>query len=311
MKILILRFSSIGDIVLTTPVIRCLKKQLNCEIHYATKKSFVSILEPNPYIDKIIPLEDSFKNFIKPLKDEKYDFIIDLHHNLRTARIKLALGVKSKSFDKLNTAKWKMVKFKKNTLPDIHIVDRYMETVINLGVKNDDEGLDYFLKEEDTYKESLPNSYEVYAIGGQHNTKKMPVKKIIEYCNKLNVPVLLLGGKEDSRAGEEIEKASIHTTNLCGKTSLGNSAWIIKNSKKAHTHDTGMMHIAAAFNKPIVSIWGNTIPAFGMYPYFKENREPEGTKTLEVQGLKCRPCSKIGFETCPKRHFKCMNDITF
>lgn len=311
MKVLILRFSSIGDIVLTTPVIRCVKEQLNCEVHFATKKGFTSLLESNPYLDKIIPLGDSFKDFKNILKKEKYDFIIDLHRNLRTKRVKLALRTKSKSFDKLNYAKWKLVRLKKNHLPDIHIVDRYMETVRGLGVSNDDRGLDYFIPTGQEYKESLPVNYEVYAIGGQHATKQLPLNRMIEYCNKQEASIVLLGGKEDASHGDQIASSCTNAINLCGKTSLGTSAWIIKNSKKVHTHDTGMMHIAAAFNKPIVSIWGNTVPEFGMYPYFKNNEEPEGTKRLEVKGLSCRPCSKIGFNICPKGHFKCMNDIPF
>jgi len=311
LKVLILRFSSIGDIVLTTPVIRCVKKQLNCEVHFATKKSFTSLLESNSYIDKVIPLQNSFSAFIKELKKEKYDFIIDLHSNLRTKRVKLALRTKSSSFDKLNYTKWKLVKLKKNHLPDIHIVDRYLETVQKLGVKNDKEGLDYFIPAGQEYKKDLPINYEVYAIGGQHATKQLPMNRIIEYCKKQEAPIILLGGKEDINIGELIENACPKVTSLCGKTSLGNSASIIKYSKKVHTHDTGMMHIAAAFNKPIVSIWGNTVPEFGMYPYYKDQEEPVGSKILEVKGLSCRPCSKIGFNVCPKGHFKCMNDIQF
>lgn len=311
MKVLILRFSSIGDIVLTTPVIRCVKKQLNCELHFATKKNFAPLLESNPYLDKVISLEDSFGDFKNTLKKEKYDFILDLHRNLRTKRVKLALRTKSSSFDKLNYAKWKLVNLKKNHLPDIHIVDRYIETASKLGVENDHKGLDYYIPKGQEYKQDLPLNYEVFAIGGQHATKQLPLNRIIEYCNKQDAPIILLGGKEDENRGEFIHNACSNVSNLCGKTSLGNSAWIIQHSKKVHTHDTGMMHIAAAFNKPIVSIWGNTVPEFGMYPYFKDLEEPKGTKMLEVKGLSCRPCSKIGYNVCPKGHFKCMNDIEF
>ena len=116
-KFLILRFSSIGDIVLTTPVIRCLKQQYpDAEVHYATKKSYQSLLENNPYVDKVFVLEKSLNYLLKQLKSERYDYIIDLHNNLRTTILKLRLGVKSFSFDKLNFQKWILVKFKKNII---------------------------------------------------------------------------------------------------------------------------------------------------------------------------------------------------
>ena len=136
-KFLLIRFSSIGDVVLTTPVIRCLKKQVNdAEVHFLTKNSFAEIIENNLYIDKKIYFEDDLNAIIKNLKAENYDYIIDLHNNLRTFLIKLWLMKKSFSFNKLNFEKWLMVNSKINRLPNIHIVDRYMETIKSLGVTN-------------------------------------------------------------------------------------------------------------------------------------------------------------------------------
>ena len=129
MKVLIVRFSSIGDIVLTTPVARCIKTQLeNVEDHYATKNQYRSILENNPYIDKIFVLKDNLNELIAELKKENYDVVLDLHNNLRTRILKWKLGIRSHSFNKLNVEKWLMVNFKINKLPDVHIVDRYLET---------------------------------------------------------------------------------------------------------------------------------------------------------------------------------------
>jgi heptosyltransferase-2 len=73
------------------------------------------------------------------------------------------------------------------------------------------------------------------------------------------------------------------------------------------THDTGLMHIAAAFGRPIISLWGNTAPAFGMTPYYGDRPVPYGI--METKGLWCRPCSKIGYEKCPMGHFRCMERI--
>jgi ADP-heptose:LPS heptosyltransferase len=308
LKILIIRFSSIGDIVLTTPVIRCLKQQVDSvKVHYLTKKSFQSLLSSNPYIDKIHTLEDELSETVTELEAEKFDYIIDLHNNLRTRLIKLRLNVKAKSFDKLNLKKFLLVNLKIDILPSKHIVDRYLETVSFLGVKNDGKGLDYFFNHEYDLTSLLPASHQQYislVIGAQHATKRLPVNKLIEICKNLNQQVVLLGGKDDAERGEEIcLNSGDHVYNGCGKFSLDESAFLVGNAEKIITHDTGLMHIASAFDKEIISVWGNTVPEFGMSPYKVTKHS-----TIEVKGLNCRPCSKIGYQKCPLGHFKCMNE---
>ncbi|MFI5164367.1 MAG: glycosyltransferase family 9 protein [Bacteroidia bacterium] len=314
MKILIIRFSSIGDIVLTSPVIRCVKQQMkNAEVHYLTKKSFSGILENNPYVNKLYTIEKNISEISKELKKENYDFVVDLHHNLRSAQVKSLLNKKSKSFHKLNIEKWLMVNLRINKLPNIHIVDRYFETVRSLEVKNDGKGLDYFIPEKDevaltTFPSEFQRGYVGFVIGAKYFTKQLPKEKIISICKKISQPVILLGGKEDFEKGKIIcESVATNIYNACGKYNLNQSASLVKQAKKIITHDTGLMHIAAAFKKEIVSVWGNTIPGFGMYPYYG-NVEVLSLKS-QVQNLNCRPCSKLGFSKCPKKHFKCMNEI--
>jgi len=311
-KILIIRFSSIGDVVLTTPVIRCCKQQVkNAEIHFVTKASFKSTLEHNPYIDKLVTFEKDINEVIPALKKENYDFVIDLHNNLRSTRLKLTLGKKSSTFKKLNVKKWLAVNLKSKTaLPDVHIVQRYLEAATPIGVKDDGNGLDYYISEKDavdiaSIDPSLKNGYVALVVGGSYYTKKIPVNKLIEICNKSKLPIALLGGKEDAEIAEQVVTSCKNAFNLCGKFSLNQSAFIIQHSTFIITSDTGLMHIAAAFNKTIFSLWGNTIPEFGMYPY----KPGEGSEILEVKSLKCRPCSKLGYSKCPKGHFKCMNEI--
>ncbi len=312
MKILILRFSSIGDIVLTTPVIRCMKKRYpDAEIHYATKKAFHTILQHNPYIRKIHLLGDSVSTLLADLKKEKFDYVIDLHNNQRTFYIKARLGVKSFSFNKLNFEKWLLINFKINWLPKVHIVDRYLQTCKILDVANDGLGLDYFLSKEDEINiEQLPlqfqKGYAAWVIGAKHNTKKFPLEKIIHTLHQLQMPVVLLGGPEDvanaNRICAVVEPHNIF--NACGKYSLNQSASLVQQSRAVIANDTGLMHIAAAFKKPLISIWGNTVPEFGMTPYYgRQNIK------LEVKDLPCRPCSKLGYHQCPKKHFKCMHMI--
>ncbi len=313
MKILVVRFSSIGDIVLTTPIIRCIKQQLkDVELHYVTKHNFLSVIDNNIYVDKVFTIKDSLKDVIPQLKKENYDYVIDLHHNIRTLRLKTALGKKSFSFNKLNWEKFLIVHFKKNKLPPIHIVDRYFETLQPLGVKNDGKGLDYFINEKDEIDipSTLPtlfhDDYNALVVGGSYFTKQIPINKLKEICTKSALPLILLGGKEDAAIAEQVYQFHKNKTiNLCGKLNLNQSASIIQQANKVITSDTGLMHIAAAFKKDIISLWGNTIPEFGMGPYLAG----KNSQILEVKGLSCRPCSKLGYKKCPKGHFKCMNDI--
>ncbi len=320
MKILIIRFSSIGDIVLTTPVIRCLKQQLpDAEIHFLTKKSFLPVVEANPYIDKIYSIQKNIEEVLLKMKGEKYRYIIDLHNNLRSRMVRIGLGTRTFSFNKINFQKWLITNFKINRLPHVHIVDRYMRPAEKLGVRNDGKGLDYFIpkKQEVNLKPFFKKyglgevkPYIAFVIGAAHATKRLPVVRIIEVCQKIKGPVVLLGGPEDAGPGEFIaEQAGEHVVSACGKLKLNESASMVRQAGKVISHDTGLMHIAAAFHKEIISVWGNTIPEFGMYPYFG-NGEDRNT-TLEVKSLSCRPCSKIGHDECPKKHFKCMVDIDF
>lgn len=300
--------------MLTTPIIRCIKQQVkNAEVHFITKKQFSSVLENNPYVDKLYSIDKNISEVAKPLKQENYDFVVDLHHNLRSRQVKSLLSKSSGSFKKLNLEKWLMVNLKINRLPDTHIVDRYFGAVHSLGVINDGKGLDYFIPEKDNVGlHILPavfrNGYIGFVIGAKHFTKQLPDEKIISICRKLDQPILLLGGRDDIDKGESIcASVGKNIYNGCGKYNLNQSASLVKQAKKIISHDTGLMHIAAAFQKEIVSVWGNTIPEFGMYPYYG-NAQIKDLKS-QVYDLSCRPCSKLGYSKCPKGHFKCMYKI--
>ncbi len=284
-----------------------------------------TILEANPHIDKVYALESDLQSLMLQVVKEKYDFVLDLHRNLRSRYVKSLLkqvfnsNVKCYTFSKLNINKWLYTTLKWNKMPDISIVDRYFEAVKLLGVKNDHKGLDYYILEESRIqKEDLPLShvlgYVACAIGGQHSTKKMPVEKWREVISKIHLPIVLLGGEEDFAQAEAIASLDpIKIYNACGKFSLHESADIVRKSRFVISHDTGLMHIAAAFHKPIISIWGNTTPDLGMFPYYgfntARNHPDPKSVFIEVEKLSCRPCSKIGYNQCPKMHFDCMNKI--
>tara|TARA_B100000508_G_C11449018_1_gene272964 strand:+ start:608 stop:1609 length:1002 start_codon:yes stop_codon:yes gene_type:complete len=314
-KVLIIRFSSIGDIVLTTPVIRCLKTQMEgtVELHYLTMERYQGLLINNPYIDHIHSIQKSTNEVIEVLKKEHFDYIIDLHKNLRSFRVKKQLKSLSFSFNKLNIEKWLLVNFKIDRMPPIHIVDRYLESCKAFGIENDGLGLDYFFPEDKNYivnlSEEFNAAYVAVVIGANHNTKRLPTNRLIEMVKQINRPIVLLGGSKDAGIAEEVMNSTEQVIyNAVGQTNFDQSAYLLKKASAIISPDTGMMHIAAAFNKIIISLWGNTVPSLGMYPYLKKGKE-SNSKIFEVKDLSCRPCSKIGFDNCPKKHFKCMNQL--
>ena len=312
-KVLIIRFSSIGDIVLTTPIVRCAKAQLkDSKIHFVTKDVFKSVLINNPNIDKLHTFKEDISEIYDELIAENYEVVIDLHKNLRSLRLKRKLKAKNYSFDKLNFKKFLAVNFKQiHKLPNKHIVDRYFETVAPIGVKSDGKGLDYFINEKETVDITtlIPNLHQkefvALVVGGSYYTKKIPQNKLEQICQVIQLPIIILGGKEDKPIGDALLKKFPQLINTCGQFSINQSASIIKQADWVITSDTGLMHIASAYNKKIISIWGNTIPEFGMSPYLPN----PNNMLLEIKNLECRPCSKLGYKSCPKGHFKCMNDI--
>ena len=311
MKILIIRFSSIGDIVLTSPVIRCVKEQLkNAELHFLTKAKFQGLLAANPHISKIHCLNNSLKEVLAELEEEQFDLVIDLHKSLRSRAIVRKLKLQTYSFKKLNIKKWLFTKFKLNKLPNIHLVDRYFEGLKRLKIKYDSKGLDYFIPSTcnlpPDLQEVCKQPYTVWSLGGTYTTKKLPPGKMIELSNKLKARIILIGGKEDTAIAKDLmnKSSSQNLYNYSGDLSIDQSALLIKNAQHIITHDTGMMHIAAAFKKSISVIWGNTHPSLGMYPFGYENGSTVFNHEVD---LKCRPCSKLGYNECPKGHFNCMN----
>lgn len=316
-KILVIRFSSIGDCIWVSPILRCLKTQLDCQVHLATKESYQALFECNPYLDKLHLLgTKNLKELIADLKAENFDYIVDLHNNFRSGRIKWALwGVKSFSYRKLYFQKWLYVTFKINLLPRNHVVDRYFEAAAHLGIKNDGKGLDFFIAERfrlptDFFPASHRQGFVAFVIGASYFTKKLPPEKIIEFCEKITLPVVLVGGKEDQQVAEKIEKHFATTRphfifNLCGKLHISQSADVVARAEYVIGHDTGLTHIAACFQKKIYAIFGGTTPELGLYPY----RSPY--KIIENKHLQCRPCSRLGKKKCPKGHFECMRSLVW
>ena len=312
-KVLILQFASIGDVVLTSPVVRCLKQQLpNAVIHFCTKQAYQPLVAHNPHITERHYLDGSIFTLIRQLRAQQFDVVIDLQNTFVTDLIKAGLGIRSYSVEKQSLRQWLYVRWKVNALSDQHIVDRYLATVQPLGIENDGRGLDYFIPYKDEVElDWLPdthqNDFVAYVIGGQHMTRRLPLLRMIELCLKINYPIVLLGDKQDRKAGDEIVRAigEGQIYNACGHYNLNQSASLLQRARVVFSHDTGLMHIAAALRKKVYSIWGSTTPQFGYYPY----KTPH--VRLETPGLGCRPCSATGLGNCPMNHFKCMNNLPF
>lgn len=315
MKLLIIRLSSIGDIVLTTPVLRALKEQIpDIELHYLTKKANEAVVASNPRLDKVHVYDGkTHQELVDELRAEQFDAVIDLQKNHRSRKVVRNLKIPHFTFPKVNFLKWMCVRLKLNFLPDVHIVERYFEAVHDLSVHKDHKGLEFYIPETEEFDEDdLPMVFEdgfvAVVLAGQHATKRIPASKIVEIGSILHKPIMLMGGKDVAAIGEEVaSELGDRAYNGCGKFSLYQSCSLIKQADCVITGDTGLMHIAAAFQKPIAVLWGNTIPEFGMYPYMPGQRELY--RNFEVCPLACRPCSKLGYKKCPHKHFKCMNNI--
>ncbi len=314
-KFLIIRFSSLSEILLSTPVIRCLKKQLpETELHFLTKIDHASVLENNPFIDKVIALSFSWETMLHQLKRENYDFVIDLQHSRYTSGLKNELGVRSFSYNRLSIQKWIYTNLKWNLVPTDHLVDRFMNTVSSFGIINDQEGLDYYIPEKDKVKlKDIPTAHHAgfigLAIAATYNTRKLPVEKLENLCAGINHPIILIGGEEDIAIGKRIAAIDpIKIYNSCGKFNLNESADLVYKSKFIVTHDSGYLHIAVAFKKPVISVWGNTVPEYGLVPYYGKSKVKN--EIIEIRDLKCRPCNDRGYKKCPKGHFNCMNKIS-
>lgn len=315
MKILIIRFSSIGDIVLASPVFRCLKQQLpGVEVHLLTKYAFRAVTEANPFIDKFHYFKDDLATVIEELKTEDFDHVVDLHKNFRSYRVKISLGKKSSSFHKLSLEKFLLTTFRINRMPGRHITLRSLDALSVLGVFDDGKGLDHFIPATTTIDHHpLPgfthDGYVAMVIGASYATKKLPYDRLVELCRLLQLPIVLVGGPEDSAVAELISATDPKLIfNGCGPYDLHQSSLIVRNAKLVISHDTGMQYIACAFQKPVLAIWGATSPALQVEPFYGTG-QPARYKNFLLEGLYCQPCSNYGTKKCPEGHFDCMKKL--
>jgi len=300
-----------GDVVVCSPVVRCVKLQWGCELHFVVKRQFVDVVRDSPYLDRIHVLDDDQRALHKILQAEKYDLVIDLHKNMRSRRILSALSTAAVTYDKLRWEKWLWINFKINRMPDKHLVDRYFDALAPLGLKNDQHGLDYFLSQKDRDVASqflnlhkITSQYDVIVLGAAHKTKRVPLDLARQIIQSANRQIIIIGGPAEASDGASLQEDSRgKAISACGEMSISQSAALIANCDHVVTGDTGMMHISAAFKKKIVVVWGSTHEDLGMYPYMPFGKMSHYNARVP---LACNPCTKIGNSKCPKGHFKCM-----
>jgi len=308
-KILIVRLSSLGDVLLTTPVLRSIKKSNpKIEIDFIVRSEYEDALKYNPNISKVfsyIKNGDNKKIFDELIK-RNYDLIIDLQNNNRSAGIVQSLSKPVAKFYKPTLKKFLLVHFKINLFGEIiSIPERYANSFNE--IKLDEKGSELFIPEEIKPQTNFDKNTIGFCPGSKHYTKMWPAEYFIELGNKLIADgnkIILLGGKDDKQICDEISSQIIGSINLCSEDNLLQIAADMKNCKLVVCNDSGMMHTAAAVNVPVVAIFGSTVKEFGFFPYKSRSL------VLENNSLSCRPCSHIGRNNCPQKHFKCMKEIT-
>ncbi len=316
MKIGVVRFSSIGDIVLTTPLIRVIKENIkNAEIIFLTKREYSELLSTNPNISKIISFDEgNFTKFLSTVRKEKFDLFIDLHLIPRSIlTIGFAQSRKRVFYKKQRLARQFMVNFKMGR-PTRHVIDLYLDCLKPFSLKIHNKNPEIFLTQPmengvKTFlkKNRIKKPVVVIAPGAKRYTKRWEAENFGNLCNllieRMNTEIFILGSDEDKGVAEDVKSAIRHRVyDLTGRTSLLQTAAFLKECSVLITNDTGPMHIATAVGTPVVAIFGPTVPEFGFAPYGERNR------TIQIP-LPCRPCSLHGSSECKKGHFKCMRFI--
>lgn len=308
-RILIIRLSSLGDVLLTTPVIRALKKKYpEASIDFFVREEYADVVKLNPNIDVVyaLPRSEKVKILVKMLKGNNYDFVVDLQNNFRTRFIVSSLNKLTYSFKKPTWDKYLLVRFKINRYKEIKsITERYCESI--QGLKLDKGGLELYLPQS-VETESLPGKNNIgICPGSKHFTKRWPVEYFVELGNDLKqkgYEILIFGGSDDKTICDLISSQVRGAINLCNENNLYKTATEMKSCKLVVCNDSGLMHVASAVNIPVLAIFGSSVREFGFSPYGVPNL------ILENKSLSCRPCSHIGRNSCPKKHFRCMKEIT-
>ncbi len=305
-KILLIRLSSLGDVILTTPLLRSLKKQYpRLIIDFCVREDFADVLRHNPNISNLILYrkdDSTIRNIKTSIAGSGYDLIIDLQNNYRSKFILTGLNTTILNFRKNIFLKLLLVKFKINLLTGKQGIPQRYAKVLH-GFELDNDGLEIF--SPDSVNADIPDADNYIGIcpGSLHFTKTWPYSYYIELGEVIKLhgyKLLVFGGKREMHLCKTIADAVPGTINLCNNDDLYKTIVNMKKCKAVITNDSGLMHVASALKLPVLAIFGSSVKEFGFTPY-KTNYT-----IIENRSLKCRPCSHIGKSECPKKHFECM-----
>ncbi len=321
-KILVIRFSSLGDVLLTSALLKSIKENFpEAEVHYLTKQNFAEVIRFNPNVNKIIEVDNdidfaALRKFKAELKSDGYDLIIDAHNSLRSFYLKLFLNAGKLTFKKYSFRKFLLVKFMINLMKDLPSVTvRYCNIIPQNKyiyslpeIQTDDISKSNIEKLLRGLNLSENKKLICIAPSSAHFTKTYPAEYYIQLINKFDsdkYTFLLIGkGKDRDNISKIKSQTGTNVIDLCDKLSVLELAELIKKCSVFICGDTGPMHIAEAVNTKLIMIAGSSVKEFGFYP------QNENAVVLENNNLKCRPCSHIGRNECPMGHFKCMKEIT-
>jgi len=323
-KILILRLSSIGDILLATPLIRALWKRFpEAQIDFVVKSQFAELLRTNPHLNKLYSLDtkkgrSALKKLRQTLRGQRYDLVVDIHNNFRSGCLRRQKSARIVKLRKYKVQRFFLVKLGWNFYRQITPVhQRYLDTVAGFGVYDDGQGLEFF-PDQETQKEIdvLLNQkgrqpgrlFICIAPGASRETKRWPAERFAVAAKKLileaGAQILFLGDAKDAELtaaiNERLDGAGI---DLAGKLTLMQSACALNRVDMALTNDSGLMHLSTALGKPTLAIFGSTVRELGFFPVGPQ------TAVVENKNISCRPCTHIGRRRCPEKHFRCMMDI--
>lgn len=306
-KILIIRLSSIGDVLLATPLIRAIKKKNSeIQIDFVLKEEFFELVQNNPHLSNIYIYKKNKsekKLLLNSLLSSNYELVIDLQNNLRSREITRPLKCKIVRFKKNGFSKFILVHLKINKLKEApQIPVRYAKTA---QIDLDTDGLDFFTAEAPDPHFNKSEKYIGLCPGAKHFTKRWPMEYYIELGKKLETAgyhVALFGGSDEVSVCSEIGKKLKQVLDLCNTNILQVGA-DMKMCEAIYTNDSGLMHLASALKVPVIAFFGSTTREFGFFPYKARSIE------LENLNLSCRPCTHIGRNSCPKIHFKCLSEI--
>lgn len=328
MKVLVICGKSISEVIFTTPAIRALRIELeDAAVHVLTQPETTFLMKENPYIEKVHSFTGTFATW-KRLMSEGFDLIVNLDGRWRSRLLTQFLLAPEHRLSTRFWKKWLMVNLKIDQIVDKHAVELMIDVLRPLRIKGDHLGLDYFIPDHDRVSlhwlpETFRRGFVVFCMSAPFFTRKLPLDRMIELCDKIKKPVVLLGTNEDHdnaevicsffsgtgsirlRTGDTGYGGRTEVYNACGKYSFNQMASLIKQSWAVFTFDNDFVPVASAFRKQVFALWGNTSAHFGNYPYRTRYT------IMEHANLDCRPCSSNGYDKCPKGHFKCMRDIMF